>query len=583
MLSVNRRSSSRSRPTVLGMRQSTDSASYTRTTRGHPTSLSNHIQHLLADMGLCLSTTSRLRSIEGISQGTCGMSQRQSPHIVSIHILDDDSLLHIFYLYRPSFLGEDEVDFDRLTGGREGWHRGRWWYQLTHVCRRWRNLILGSASYLHLSLICTNGTSVANMLAHSPPLPLTVDYSSEDGITAKDEEGVLLALEQRDRLRHLRLAFPVRDLQKLVMAIDEEFPILEYLILVPWVADSTALMLPESLQAPHLRHLMLRGFACPIRSRLHPTAAGLVALTLTTDHPSAYFQPNVLLQWISFMPQLETLAILFTFPVPNRDVERQLTHTPITTHITLPNLRFFWFRGVSAYLEAVVCRIMAPRLESLHIHLFKQLTFSVPRLLQFMNTTENLRFDNAKIMFKDKRIDVGMVFRHGEADSYTGRYYDFFVTIGCWHLDWQVSSVVQISNVLSQAFSAVEHLTFEHEVHSQSSEEHNDVDRIEWRELLRSFSNVKTLRVEDGLVEELSRCLRLEDGELPLELLPELQELTYFGSGDTGDAFTSFIDARQNAGRPVTLVRHSPSPSLLSFEPPAIMSPSDEAGNDIET
>ena len=71
-------------------------------------------------------------------------------------------------------------------------------------------------------------------------------------------------------------------------------------------------------------------------------------------------------------------------------------------------------------------------------------------------------------------------------------------------------------------FSAVEHLTLEHEVHSQSSEEHNDVDRIEWRKLLRSFSNVKTLCVEDGLVEELSCCLWLECGELPLELLPEL-------------------------------------------------------------
>jgi hypothetical protein len=35
------------------------------------------------------------------------------------------------------------------------------------------------------------------------------------------------------------------------------------------------------------------------------------------------------------------------------------------------------------------------------------------------------------------------------------------------------------------------------------------------------------LRVKDGLVEELSRCLRLEDGELPLEPLPELQRLTY--------------------------------------------------------
>jgi hypothetical protein len=51
----------------------------------------------------------------------------------------------------------------------------------------------------------------------------------------------------------------------------------------------------------------------------------------------------------------------------------------------------------------------------------------------------------------------------------------------------------------------------------------------------------------------------LEDGELPLELLPELQELRYFGSRDTGDAFTSFIDARQNAGRPVTLVPLLPS------------------------
>ena len=50
-----------------------------------------------------------------------------------------------------------------------------------------------------------------------------------------------------------------------------------------------------------------------------------------------------------------------------------------------------------------------------------------------------------------------------------------------------------------------------------------------------------------------SLCLRVEDGELPLELLPELQELTYSGSGDTGDAFTLFIDARQSAGRPVSL------------------------------
>jgi hypothetical protein len=503
---------------------------------------------------------------------------------VSIHILDDDSLLNIFYLYRPFFLGEDEKEeVDRLVGGWGRWDRGRWWYRLAHVCQRWRNIILGSASYLGLSLVCTPGTPVENMLAHSPPLPLTVDYIGSDRITAEDEEGILLALEQRHRVRHFRLVFPVQiqpqNLQKLIMAIDEEFPILEYLIVDTLMEDSTALVLPETLQAPHLRHLMLGGFACPIQPRLHPTAPGLVTLFLLIKHPSAYFQPNILLQWISFMPQLQFLEIVFTFPDPNRDVERQLTHTQIMTHITLPNLRSFWFRGDSAYLEAVVYRITTPRLEQLNIRLFKQLTFSVPCLPQFMKTTKNLKFDHADIIFRDEDIEMWMFYRE------PGRF-PFIVRVDCRHLDWQVSSMAQISNALSQVFSLVENVGLVHEVHSQSSEEHNnhDIDRrIEWRNLFRSFSNVKTLRVEDGLVKEVSHCLQSEDGELPLDLLPELQELAYFGSRDAGDIFTSFIDARQNAGRPVMLVCHRPSPNPLSFEPPAITSPSDEAGNDSET
>jgi hypothetical protein len=56
---------------------------------------------------------------------------------------------------------------------------------------------------------------------------------------------------------------------------------------------------------------------------------------------------------------------------------------------------------------------------------------------------------------------------------------------------------------------------------------------------------VKTLRIDNGLVEDLARCLELEDGEPPLRLLPELRELTYCGSDDAGYAFASFIDARR--------------------------------------
>ncbi|KAN0109294.1 hypothetical protein V8E52_009478 [Russula decolorans] len=385
------------------------------------------------------------------------------------------------------------------------------------------------------------------MLAHSPPLPLVVDYERTD-ITAEDEEAILLALEQRDRVRRIRFAIPVLKLQKLIMAIDGEYPILECLILGDSSEDKrTVLILPETLETPHIRHVAI-DCSILIRFQLLTTAVGLVTLHLGLYHPSTYFQPTVLLQSLSLMPQLELLLIFFYFTIPNRDVERQLMRSPIMTHATLPNLRSFSFQAVSAYSEAVLSRITASRLENFQIAYPKQLTFSVPQLLQFMGRTENFRFDRAKFDFYNERVYV-------EVNPPETNMPDdaFSINVDCWHLDWQVSSVAQISNALSQIFSAVEHLTLEHEVHSQSSEEHNEVERAEWRKLLRSFSNVKTLDIEDGLVGELSRCLRLEDGEHPLELLPELQELTYPGGSDADHAFTPFIDARQSAGRPVTL------------------------------
>ena len=387
------------------------------------------------------------------------------------------------------------------------------------------------------------------MLAHSPPLPLVIDYRRTD-ITAKDEEAVILALEQRDRVRRIRFGIRVLKLQKLITVIDGEYPNLEYLILVDPPEDkSTVLFLPETLQIPHLRHLTI-DCSISIRFQLLTTAVGLVTLDLALYHPSTYFQPSVLLQLLSLMPQLEMFLIFFYFAILNRDVERQLMRTPITTHVTLLNLHTFAFLAVSAYSEAVLSRITTPRLEKFQICYLKQLTFSVPQLLQFMGRTNNLRFGLVQFSFHSERVYVRV--NPLETNMPLGA---FSINVNCWHLDWQVSSVAQICNALSQMFSSVEHLTLAHETHSQSSEEHNEVDRTEWRKLLRSFSNVKTLRIGRGLVGELSRCLLSEDGEHPLEPLPELQELTYSESDNSNVTFASFIDARQNAGRPVTLIK----------------------------
>ena len=249
------------------------------------------------------------------------------------------------------------------------------------------------------------------------------------------------------------------------------------------------------------------------------------------------------------MPHLKTLMINFLFPDRNDHVGGQHTHTAIAKPVTLPNLRRFRFRGVTAYLEALLYWLSAPRLEKFEIGFPNQLTISVPCLLQFVNSTENLRFGFAKFEFSNNVVDVE-VYPHEEAETYS-----LSITADCDHLDWQVSSAARIFDAASPVFFAVEHLTLEHEVHDRSSEEHNEARLAEWRKLLSSFRNVKTLRVSTGLVQEVSSCLQLDNGELPLGLLPELQELTYSESGNTGDAFTSFVDARQEAGRPITLVR----------------------------
>ena len=474
------------------------------------------------------------------------------PYSASIHILDDDSLLNIFCLYRPFPLSEDQ-DINARLGGGVKWVGEHWWYRPAHVCQRWRNLILGSASYLGLCLVCTYRTPVADMLAHSPPLPLVIDYQYHD-ITAEDEEAIALALAQRDRVRRIRFHIPLLSLQKLIVAIDGEYPILEYLILAdPPEEKSTVLILPETLEIPRLRHLTIN-CSIPIRFQLLTTAVtSLVTLHLALHHPSTYFLPTVLLQSLSLMPQLEVLLINFHFAVPNHDVERQLMRTPIAvTHVTLPNLRFLEFQASSAYLEAALGRITASRLENLVIFYLMQLEFSVPQLAQFIARTGNLRFNRAQIDFNSDQIYMEVDPHLPETNIPVAA---FTIGVRCWHLDWQVSSVAQIFNALSQISSAVEHLTLTHEDHSLSSEEHNEVDRSEWLKLLRSFSNVETLRIVDGLVRELSRCLRLEDGEHPLELLPELQELTYPGIDEVNDAFTSFIGARQNTSRPVNLVK----------------------------
>ncbi|KAH9981785.1 hypothetical protein BJV74DRAFT_989280 [Russula compacta] len=457
-------------------------------------------------------------------------------HYLTFNLPVQLAKLHLVVIpHTGVLLDEDETDGDCILQGGQ-WVRERWWYKLTHVCQRWRYLTLKSLSYLHLYLVCTRRTPVADMLAHSPPLPLIIDHIIGPGeVTTKDEEGILLALQHRDRVRRIRLLMSVANLEKLVSTVDAEFPRLQCLYLQPFHRPDTSLILPKTFQAPDLRHLILKAFTFTTRSPFLTSAVGLITLSLHYPRSSAYPHLNNLLQLLLLMPQLEGLELAF-FPVSSHDVERQLSHTPIMTYVTLPNLRWFAIQGVSTYLEALLPHITTPLLEN-----------SIPCLLQFMRGTESPKFKNARLGFFD--VGVAMeVYPRREGGMYTS-----YMDIQCGQLDGQVPSIAQIFKSLRLIFLTMEHLTLECWEHATSLTGHYQVDRTQWHEFLRSFPHVKTLLIKGGLVGDFSRCLRLDDGELPPELLPKLKELEYSAGGEAVDAFAAFVDARQIAGRPVTL------------------------------
>ena len=477
------------------------------------------------------------------------------PPVTFIHNLDADSLLVMFSFCRPVILDESKVDNVQLIEGGE-WTRERWWYRLIQVCRKWRYLVLDSAFHLQVSLVCTRGTPVAEMLAKSPPVPLIIDHYDNDylELTTEDEEGIILALQRRDRVRRVRLLKPVPILQKLINALDGNFPILEFLIIQhqrlhrPVIEHETNLNFPGTFRAPHVRQLLLRNFATPIDSPSLATMVNLVTLFLARIPFSAHIHPNALLQRLSLIPKLEILWIGFNL---SRDAERKLLRIPITTRVTLPILRQLGYRGSSTYLEALLPRVTIPLLGKLQVYFYNRMTYSTPHLGQLMSTAKNLRLKAATFTFEG---DCLWVTAYPDMEA---RLYAFSMELSGKPLDWQAVSAAQVFQARGTLLFAVEHLTLKYDRSNISSEWNRQADLSYWREFLGSFDKVKTLRVEDGLVEQVSCALQPGEGdsESPAdsELLPELQELSYSAKTSSLNLFTPFVDARQKAGRPVTV------------------------------
>jgi hypothetical protein len=458
-------------------------------------------------------------------------------YYTTINTLVDDVLFIIFSYYR---LDEENA-----------WNVQLGWCNLSHVCRRWRYLVHDLAFHLGIYILCTNGTPIVDTLDHLPSLPLFIDYRDTTAtISRQDELAIPFALLLYDRVRRIVLHLPSSIWHNNLILMCQPFPRLEHLSLSSASIGDTSLVLPKAFLAPNLRHLALHGIDLPKRLQLLRYTATLVTLVLTNIRASGYFRPRLLVVRLESLPQLEELSVGFSIPLPRPSAEKeQLGKWGIP--VTLPNLKYLSFKGVSAYLERIVGQIRAPRLERLDITLFNQLAFALPHLFHLTNITEGLKLPVAEVKFA--RDAVSIIMGHHNAGHHDGH---FALHLMCWQLDWQIDCAAQICRAIMPALFGVEklRLTFYGQV-LPIEWRNGEIDGTTWLELLGKFTAMNELHLSAALSEELSRAFQVNDIGFDLEILPALQEIvSECERSHAHDLFKSFTDARQVAGRPVSIM-----------------------------
>jgi len=337
-----------------------------------------------------------------------------------------------------------------------------------HTCRRWCNIILDYSSSLQLHLYFTHGKPIEEMLNHSPPLPLFIDYGNAR-MSTKDEEGVLLALQHHHaRIRLINLREP--DLQKLVVVMGKSFPMLENLRLIS-LDPHYCSRLPETFTAQRLRHLALIqvGDVSAPGLPLLASITGLVTLSLRGISSPTSLPINYLVSRLSLMPLLEHLYLEFAskpFEAQSSSpghVENDQAALQ-TQMVQLSKLDEIVFRGRCRYLEGLVSCIHAPLLTSFTLLFFSQPSTPLPRLSEFLTAAEELRYPVCSFTFSgltENPMNPGVSIVIAGLKEFAHHFSEeapFRICFPCRNLDAQVACAARISTALAPVLSSVERL-----------------------------------------------------------------------------------------------------------------------------
>ena len=447
---------------------------------------------------------------------------------MSVDMLPDDVLLEIFEFFAEK-LGPTKEAIEE-------------WQTLVHVCRRWRSVVFGSPHRLNLRLFCSNKTPARDTLHVWPALPLFIECHG----TAASVDNIVAVLERSDRVCNIGLINSKSlDLEKCLAEMQVPFPELTDLRL--WSNGETMSVFPDSClggSAPGLEDLSLNGIPFPGLPNLLLSATHLVTLELNNIPHSGYFPPEAIVTALSTSTRLTTLSLHFESPQSQPDRTRQ--YPPPLTRSVLLALTDFRFKGVNEYLEVVVARIDAPRLNKLNITFFNDIVFDTPQFTRFVSRTPMLkRLETAWVTFQDDAAAVKLL------SETSGKGEKLKVTIPCRELDWQVSSMEQVCTSCLPPLLTLENLYIYENPHRRIHWQ-GDIENAVWLELLHPFTSVKNLYLSESIARRIVPALQEHVGGAT-EVLPTCRIFSWRSASHLGLSRRSFSSSLPCDRPPVIL------------------------------
>jgi len=472
------------------------------------------------------------------SQG-CQDTER-SPNLTINH-LPDEVLLEIFDSYRRL------EDIGPCIGPHNHqWKKNYVWFNLAHVCRRWRAVTFASSSRLDLAI--TVGPEKPSNFKEilSSPLPILVDYAyMREDITGSALWRLRAALEHhRDRVREIAFGGSRASFDKFFQVTNCAFPILESVFLQFGRCNESNIpdtfLRGSDLSELQLRRLRLYNVTLASISGFLLSATALTDLHLLIDTAFGPSPKTSLLACFQGMPCLRSLRVDVSIAFGREFLSQPPTPKDI---VPLSKLTFFRYRGHSIFLDALVAGISAASLRDVEIEFFviQPLVVHLPR---FINEIE-AHYHAVHVTFRDFDIRLSFLTQ----SEYIGHCVLYII------LGPSLDSVMQMSAALSTKLAAVEELR----VTVYKTEFF-----LSWRGFYHQCHSVKVLRTGGIHNDFIARTLfqdHQDHGEPDdLAFLPALEEIDlgeklkpFYESERRSQlaAFQPFVSARQRAGRPV--------------------------------